>query len=96
VANGIERDTDGKVVGLKLSNAETLPCDALVIAAGPWSGPMVEDLFDVPLPMEGIKSTSLVFNDCTPVQTEAFACFCEEDSNGCHLGTCMRFISPYL
>lgn len=35
--------------------------------------------------MQGIKSTSVVYDDCEPVRTEPFALFCAEDSNGCHL-----------
>lgn len=45
--------------------------------AGAW--------FGVPVPMEGIYSTSLVLPGCDPVKTEPFALFCAEDRNGCHL-----------
>jgi hypothetical protein len=46
--------------------------------AGAWLG--------CPLPMEGIKSTSLLFPPGTlPAEEKAFALFCGEDSNGCHL-----------
>ncbi len=45
--------------------------------AGAW--------FDVPLPMEGIYSTSITLRDCAPVQAEPFALFCAEDRNNCHL-----------
>lgn len=49
------------------------------------AGVMVEDWFGLPLPMEGVKSTSLVYNVVQEVRTEPFACFCDEDSNHCHL-----------
>jgi len=52
---------------------------------GPWSGPLVEDWFDVPFPIQGIKSTSLIYEDCTSIKADPYACFCEEDRNGCHL-----------
>jgi glycine/D-amino acid oxidase-like deaminating enzyme len=35
--------------------------------------------------MEGVKSTSIVYQNLDPIKTEPFACFCEEDSNDCHL-----------
>lgn len=37
------------------------------------------------LPMEGVKSTSIVYKDLDPIRTEPFACFCAEDQNDCHL-----------
>ena len=46
---------------------------------------MAGDWFDVPFPMQGIKSTSLLFPGCEEVIAEPFALFCEEDRNGCHL-----------
>ena len=46
---------------------------------------MIVDWFGLPLPMEGVKSTSLVYNEVQEVRAEPFACFCDEDSNHCHL-----------
>jgi hypothetical protein len=46
---------------------------------------MAEDYFGMDLPMEGIKSTSLVYSNNEVVQKEPFAVFCGEDSFGCHL-----------
>jgi hypothetical protein len=43
------------------------------------------DWFGCIFPMEGVKSTSLVFPACPEVVAEPFALFCEEDQNGCHL-----------
>lgn len=45
----------------------------------------MEDWFGLPLPMEGVKSTSLVYQDLQPIIDEPYACFCEEDENNCHL-----------
>ena len=46
---------------------------------------MAEDYFGIDLPMEGVKSTSLVYANNAEVVREPYACFCEEDDNGCHL-----------
>jgi hypothetical protein len=45
----------------------------------------VEDWFGLELPMEGVKSTSLVFSDLEAIRHEPYACFCAEDAHGCHL-----------
>jgi hypothetical protein len=45
----------------------------------------VEDWFGLDLPMEGVKSTSLVFSDLEGIRQEPYACFCAEDRHGCHL-----------
>lgn len=37
-----------------------VPCDAVVVAMGPWSS-MAQDWFGLPVPITGIKSTSVVF-----------------------------------
>jgi len=59
-----------------------IPADAVVVSAGPWSC-AAEDWFEgaVQLPMEGIKSTSIVWHK--PQETEsvdATALFCGEDN----------------
>jgi glycine/D-amino acid oxidase-like deaminating enzyme len=65
-----------------------LPCDAFVVSNGPWAC-QAEDWFpgSVQLPMEGVKSTSIVWEppkDGAPV--DATALFCGEDSRyGTHL-----------
>lgn len=76
---------NGVVQGVSIAGEGVLPTDKVVICAGPWSGVMVEDFFGIPMPMEGIKSTSLVYSDIEAVRREPFACFCAEDANGCHL-----------
>lgn len=58
-----------------------LPADAVVISAGPWSC-AAEDWFQgaVQLPMEGIKSTSIVWKKPQEVENvDATALFCGED-----------------
>lgn len=76
---------DGAIQAVQLSSGATLPADKLAICLGPWSGVAVEDWFDLPLPIEGVKSTSLVYRNLQEVKDEPFACFCGEDDNGCHL-----------
>jgi len=65
-------------------DGELVESDKVVIAMGPWSV-VAEDWFGFPVPIEGIKSTSIVYQGCQPVVEEPFACFCAEDGNGCHL-----------
>lgn len=82
----------GKVEGMKLDgrkvtgvivDGRVVDCDVAVIAMGPWSC-MAEDWFDgLELPMQGVRSTSIVFKTDHPV--DPFALFCAEDTNGCHL-----------
>jgi len=57
--------------------------DAVVITMGPWSGVFCEDHFGMKLPMDGVKSTSLVYQGVGAIRAEPFACFCEEDANSC-------------
>jgi glycine/D-amino acid oxidase-like deaminating enzyme len=59
----------------------TLPADVVVISAGPWSC-AAEDWFEgsISLPMEGIKSTSIVWKKPNDIdQVDATALFCGED-----------------
>jgi glycine/D-amino acid oxidase-like deaminating enzyme len=73
-----------KVTGVSLSDGTILAAEKVIIAAGPWSGVMIEDWFGLSLPMQGVRSSSMVFRDCKPVEKEFAALFCSEDENGCH------------
>lgn len=86
-ACGLDRDEDGRVTGVVLEKAGRLAAKQVVIALGPWSGVAVEDWLDLPLPMEGLRSTSLILSKLSPLlePAQAYACFCEEDENACHL-----------
>jgi len=57
-----------------------LPADAVVVSAGPWSC-AAEEWFQgaVELPMEGIKSTSIVWKKPDDTEVDATALFCGED-----------------
>ena len=89
-------DGRGRVAtGVRLASGEELDCDEIVVAMGPWSC-QIEDWLEVPLPIEGVWSTSLVFEaetadaaasdeEVDTVASEPAALFVEEDSRGCHL-----------
>ena len=76
-----------RVTGVQLAGGETLPTERVVFALGPWSVLLERWLPEQRIPMQGIKSTSIVFQH-EPDAVAPFALFCEEDSNGCHLEVC--------
>lgn len=78
---------NSQVIGVEISDYGPLYCDKVVLAMGPWTGVYVEDWFGLSCPMEGIKSTSMVYlpTDDNRMLVEPFACFCDEDQNNCHL-----------
>ena len=91
---------DNVVSGIQFEDGTTLDVydgEKVVIAIGPWSS-QVEDWFNIPLPIDGVLSTSLTWNDtdCRPSLDSAL--FCNEDSAGCHLEILPRFdnLSMYL
>jgi len=82
--SGIELETD-KVTGVSYQTPDgedaTLPCDSAIISAGPWSC-AAEDWFPegtISLPMEGVKSTSIVWDPPSDNNVDATALFCGED-----------------
>lgn len=73
---------------------ETLPADAVVVSAGPWSC-AAENWFGgaVQLPMEGIKSTSIVWKKPEDSDVDATALFCGEDNRfGTHRKSCCMYV----
>jgi glycine/D-amino acid oxidase-like deaminating enzyme len=76
---------DGSVKGVKLEQGGVLEANKLVVALGTWSGVVCEDWFGKPIPMEGIKSTSIVYEAIDEVKKDPKACFCDEDQFSCHL-----------
>lgn len=76
---------NGEIVGVEIEGEEILDTRKVVVCLGPWSGVFCEDHFGMQLPMTGIKSTSIVLENVDALAAEPFACFCEEDSNDCHL-----------
>jgi glycine/D-amino acid oxidase-like deaminating enzyme len=92
-----------KITGVKYvprgSEEETmLPADAVIVSAGPWSC-AAEDWFQgaVQLPMEGIKSTSIVWKKPEDAQVDGTALFCGEDDRfGTHCKcNVMRVLNVY-
>ena len=63
-------------------DGERLDAKTVVIAMGPWSVQAAEWFPDLRVPMEGIWSTSLVFEPGQHV--DGYALFCGEDTHGCH------------
>jgi len=72
------------VTGVQLVGGETVPAARVVFALGPWSVLLERWLPGQHVPMQGVKSTSVVFAH-PPASVAPFALFCEEDRNGCHL-----------
>lgn len=60
---------------------QIMPADCVIVSAGPWSC-AAEDWFQgaVQLPMEGIKSTSIVWKQPEGANVDATALFCGEDN----------------
>ena len=58
--------------------------EPVVIALGPWSC-RIEDWLAIPMPIEGVVSTSLIYEDGIPASDVGTALFFDEDSKGCHL-----------
>jgi glycine/D-amino acid oxidase-like deaminating enzyme len=83
-----EASSGRAATGVLLASGEEISCDRLVVALGPWSC-LVEEWLGVPMPVEGIWSTSIIYEAASPAATalaaEPRALFCSEDSRGCHL-----------
>jgi glycine/D-amino acid oxidase-like deaminating enzyme len=91
---GVELDSSGRsVVGIHFEDDHeenrrqrfvVEKDEPVVIALGAWSC-RIEDWLGIPMPMEGIVSTSLVYQDGIPASDIGTAFFFDDDSNGCHL-----------
>lgn len=84
---GIRTEGSGaarRVRSVMVDGAE-IECSAFVVAMGPWAC-LAQDWFEMPVPMTGIKSTSVVFQSPPGEEVEPFALFCGEDHRfGTHL-----------
>jgi glycine/D-amino acid oxidase-like deaminating enzyme len=92
-ANDVHFDESGPLprvcgVGVIKEDGSTsvVEAEALIVCLGPWSGVFCEDHFGWRLPMEGIKSTSIVFKDVPQLDPTVngptpYACFCDEDNS---------------
>ncbi|KAK3256075.1 hypothetical protein CYMTET_34768, partial [Cymbomonas tetramitiformis] len=78
-AAGLEWKGDSdQVAGVRLESGEVLDCDQVVVAMGIWSV-LLEDWVQMPVPMEGVKSTSLVYQNVEEATAEPYALFCGEN-----------------
>jgi glycine/D-amino acid oxidase-like deaminating enzyme len=87
ITNFIRNEND-QISGVEISQSRVISCDKIVLAMGPWTGVYLEEWFGLLCPMEGIKSTSMVYEsspDLMMMLREPYACFCDEDQNECHL-----------
>ena len=84
--SGVNIDPIRKAVtGVYIENVGLLEAENIVVCMGPWSGVACEDWFGLSIPLNGIKSSSIIFKDIVAVDDDPFACFCAEDAHGCHL-----------
>lgn len=81
---GVILDETGVVTGVKVDDS-IIECEKVVLCLGPWTGVMLEDWFNIKIKMDGIKSTSLVYEEMPEMKYEPFALFCDDDKYGCHL-----------
>jgi len=83
-----KRVVDGESSSTQATEVVVLQGRAVVISMGVWSV-LLEDWLGestgIKVPMEGVKSTSVVFQECQDTAADPYALFCGEDSNGCHL-----------
>ena len=80
---GLETEADpsseaGVKVGAVTVDGESVACKAFVCTMGPWAA-CAQDWFKIPVPMTGIKSTSIVFKAKEGADVEPYALFCGED-----------------
>ena len=87
IALGVEMDESSNFRGVRTAANGVISGDRLIIAAGPWTGVLVEEWFPhLICPMEGIKSTSMLYEAISAVKTEPVVCFGEEhDQYSTHL-----------
>jgi len=87
---GLELDPSGsRVTAIRLESdvPEMIPIEEdepVVIALGPWAS-RIEDWLGIPMPIEGVLSTSLIYQDGILDSDIGTAFFFDDDSNGCHL-----------
>ena len=87
---GLELDSSGsRVTAIRLESdvPEMIPIEEdepVVIALGPWAS-RIEDWLGIPMPIEGVLSTSLIYQDGILDSDIGTAFFFDDDSNGCHL-----------
>jgi len=86
---GVELGADSSsICGVRTAAYGVVAADRVVFCMGPWTGALLETWFagsGLSLPLEGIKSTSMVYRDVEQIASDFCAVFSDEDTNGCHL-----------
>jgi glycine/D-amino acid oxidase-like deaminating enzyme len=88
--SGLTLDPSGScVTGIQIEGdlQETIPVEEdepVVIALGPWTS-RIEDWLGIPMPIEGVLSTSMIYEEGILDSDIGTAFFFDDDSNGCHL-----------
>lgn len=79
-----EAEADGlRAIRAVVVDGTPIPCDGVAFTMGPWTS-LAEEWLGIPIPITGIKSTSIVFRSSKDV--EPYALFCDEDDRfGTHL-----------
>lgn len=87
VCTGVDTSEGGAVQAVRVDGVP-VRCRRVVVAMGPWSV-LAEDWFGIPVPLEGIKSASVVYRGDAlraAVSAAPYALFCNEDPRyGTHL-----------
>lgn len=82
IATEPEEGGPDRVVGVRV-DGKLIAADKVCVCLGPWAA-LAQDWLRTPVPMTGIKSTSVVFKSDGPISP--FALFCGEDDRfGTHL-----------
>lgn len=84
---GEDSDPSSASVRAVVVDGKEILASQVVFALGPWSVLLEQWLPGQLIPMQGVKSTSVIFKH-EPGSVAPFALFCEEDGNGCHLEVC--------
>ncbi len=81
IATGpIFNEDQSRVQAIQLKDGSSIECDSVCLTSGIWTSVMAEDWFDVPIPAEGIKSTSIVYDNIPQIRDEPYAAFCDEQA----------------
>jgi len=79
---------DGTITSIGMDSGDELPIDDdIVFTTGAWASNL-ETWIGIPTPIEGVWSTSLIWNEGIvdrKIAESPAALFCEEDIHGCHL-----------
>ena len=83
---GVQTEAEGSCtrVTAVVVDGQPVAAERFVFCLGPWTGLLEDWLPGQVQPMQGVKSTSVVFQH-EAGSVAPFALFCGEDRNGCHL-----------